>query len=228
MNDASVRLIVGLGNPGEEYRYNRHNLGFLVVEELARIRGIAFRPGGPSYLIATDSSLSGDIVLLKPMTYMNRSGQALEAWSCDTGLEVTGVHASLDLPEVDEAIEAPDKSEAVRPLVVCDDLNLPLGSVRLRPRGSSGGQNGLVSVIDHLGGEEFPRLRLGIAPLDREIDPVDWPDHVLADFDPEEQSAADDLVAHAASALEFWLAQGLESAISRFNRRVRPDSEQTE
>ncbi len=228
MNDVSVRLVVGLGNPGEQYRRNRHNLGFLVVEELARRLGIAFRPGGPSYLIAADSGQSGGIVLLKPMTYMNRSGQAVEAWSRDAGVEMTGVPASLDSPEVDEETEAPETSGAVRPLVVCDDLNLPLGSVRLRPRGSSGGQNGLVSVIDHLGGEEFPRLRLGIAPLDREIDPVDWPDHVLADFDPEEQSVAEDLVAHAASALEFWLAHGLESAISRFNRRVRPDSEQTE
>ncbi len=228
MDDVSVRLIVGLGNPGEEYRHNRHNLGFLVVEELARRLGIAFRAGGPSYLIAANSGKSGGIVLLKPMMYMNRSGQAVEAWSRDAGVGITGEPWSLDLPEGDEANEAPEKFEAVRPLVVCDDLNLPLGSVRLRPRGSSGGQNGLVSVIDHLGGEEFPRLRLGIAPLDRDIDPEDWPDHVLADFDPKEQSAADDLVAHAVSTLEFYLDHGLEPAISRFNRRVRPDPEQTE
>ena len=204
MDEASVRLIVGLGNPGEEYRHNRHNLGFLVVEELARRLGFSFRQGGPSYLIARGKGQRENLVLLKPLTYMNRSGQAIAAWSRDTGLEL------------------------VQPLVVCDDLNLHLGSVRLRPRGSSGGQNGLVSVIEHLGGEEFPRLRLGIAPLDREIDPADWPDHVLADFDPDEKAVADDMVAHAASTLEFWLDHGLEPAISRFNRRVRPDPEEAE
>ncbi len=204
MGDASVRLIVGLGNPGDEYRHNRHNLGFLVIEELARRLGLTFQPGGPSYLIAQDNGPGKNLFLLKPLTYMNRSGQAVEAWSRDTGVEV------------------------VQPLVVCDDLNLHLGSVRLRPFGSSGGQNGLVSVIEHLGGEEFPRLRLGIAPLDRDIDPADWADHVLADFDPGEKAAAEDMVAHAASTLEFWLDHGLESAISRFNRRVRPDPEPTE
>jgi len=204
MNDVPVRLIVGLGNPGQEYRRNRHNLGFLVVEELARRLGLAFQPGGPSYLVARKNGPRENLVLLKPLTYMNRSGQAVDSWLRDTGVE------------------------GVRPLVVCDDLNLHLGSVRLRPSGSSGGQNGLVSVIEHLGGEDFPRLRLGIAPLDRDIDPADWPDHVLADFDPDEKGAADEMVAHAASALEFWLDHGLESAISRFNRRVRPDPEPTE
>ncbi len=204
MDEASVRLIVGLGNPGEEYRHNRHNLGFLVVEELARRLGFSFRQGGASYLIARGKGQRENLVLLKPLTYMNRSGHAIAAWSRDTGLEL------------------------VQPLVVCDDLNLHLGSVRLRPRGSSGGQNGLVSVIEHLGGEEFPRLRLGIAPLDREIDPAEWPDHVLADFDPDERTVADDMVAHAASTLEFWLDHGLEPAISRFNRRVRPDPEEAE
>ncbi len=204
MNDVSVRLIVGLGNPGQEYRRNRHNLGFLVVEELARRLGLAFQPGAPSYLVARKKGQRENLVLLKPLTYMNRSGQAVDSWLRDTGVE------------------------GVRPLVVCDDLNLHLGSVRLRPSGSSGGQNGLVSVIEHLGGEDFPRLRLGIAPLDRDIDPADWPDHVLADFDPDEKAAADEMVAHAASALEFWLDHGLEPAISRFNRRVRPDPEPTE
>ena len=213
LKDTAWRLIVGLGNPGDEYRYNRHNLGFRVVEELARRQGLEFKPQGSSYLVAVDDGRPDRVVLLKPRTYMNRSGRAVEAWSGDSGVAVTG---------------GPQLSEAVRPLVVCDDLNLPLGSVRLRPRGSSGGQNGLASVIEHLAGEEFPRLRLGIAPLDRDIDPSVWPDHVLADFDPEERSVADEMVAHATAALEFWLVHGLEPAISRFNRRVRPDPEQTE
>ena len=237
MKDVSVRLIVGLGNPGDAYRCNRHNLGFRVVEELARRLGLSFQPGGSSCLVAVDDGLKERIILLKPLTYMNLSGQAVVAWSREAGVAVTGVPPS---PAVGQAGASPGASlsetdtfpprgpGAVRPLVVCDDLSLPLGSLRLRPRGSSGGQKGLASVIDHIGGEEFPRLRLGIAPLDRDIAPEAWPDHVLADFEPEERSPADELVAHAAAALEFMLTHGLEPAISRFNRRMRPGPEQTE
>jgi PTH1 family peptidyl-tRNA hydrolase len=119
----------------------------------------------------------------------------------------------------------PRETVVIRPLVVCDDLSLPLGSVRLRPSGSSGGQNGLASVIDHLGGEEFPRLRLGIAPLAGNLDPEAWSEHVLADFEEGERPVAAELVAHAADALEFWLDHALEPAISRFNRRVRIEPE---
>ncbi len=217
MKDPSLKLIVGLGNPGESYRSNRHNLGFRVVDEIARRRGLSFRSGGESYEIAERTDPANGLVLLKPLTYMNLSGRAVAAWSRDSGVAVTGLPVATDVEVLDDG--------AVRPLVVCDDLSLPLGSVRLRPRGSSGGQNGLESVIGQVAGEEFPRLRLGIAPLEREIDPADWPDHVLADFDPGESATAENLVKHAADALEFWLEHGLEPTISRFNRRVRPDTE---
>ena len=217
MKDPSVKLIVGLGNPGDSYRYHRHNLGFMVIDEIARRLGLSFSAGGESYAVASKTGPAGGLVLLKPLTYMNLSGEAVAAWSRDSGVAVTGI------PEVPVA-DVPD-NEAVRPLVVCDDLSLPLGSVRLRPRGSSGGQNGLESVIEHVEGEEFPRLRLGIAPLEGDIDPAAWPDHVLADFDPGEKAAAADLVKHAADTLEFWLEHGLEPTISRFNRRVRPETD---
>lgn len=220
MKDPSIKLIVGLGNPGESYRNHRHNLGFRVIEEIARRRGLTFRSGGESYAVAARMESEGGLVLLKPLTYMNLSGRAVAAWSEDSGVAVTGI------PKVQDP-DVPD-NDAVRPLVVCDDLSLPLGSVRLRPRGSSGGQNGLESIIEHVGGEEFSRLRLGIAPLAGDIDPVAWPDHVLADFDPGERAAAADLVKHAADTLEFWLEHGLEPTISRFNRRVRPDTPDTE
>ena len=231
MKDVSVRLIIGLGNPGDVYRRNRHNLGFLVVEELARRLGFSFQPGGPSFLVAMGDGFGKRIVLLKPLTYMNLSGQAVVAWSRDAGVAVTGVPPSPAGPAESSPGASSSGSEAflqrghmaVRPLVVCDDLSLPLGSLRLRRRGSGGGQKGLDSVIDHLGGEEFPRLRMGIAPLDRDIDPEDWPDYVLADFDLEERSQAAELVCHAVAALEFHLIHGLEPAISRFNRRMRPD-----
>jgi len=231
MKDASLRLVVGLGNPGDRYRHNRHNLGFCVVEELARRLGMSFRKGSSAYLVAEGGDQPDRIVLLKPLTYMNRSGQAVETWARDAGVSVTGIPwPHIDQTAISSAetiVSRPQGPRDIRPLVVCDDLSLPLGSLRLRPRGSSGGQKGLDSLIDRLGGEDFPRLRLGIAPLDRDVDAAAWPDHVLTDFGPEERPGADDLVAHAAAALEFWIVHGLESAISRFNRRVRRDPEQT-
>jgi len=228
MENSTPRLIVGLGNPGRGYRHNRHNLGFRVVEEVARRLGLDFSPAGSTFVFAADSPLDPGIVLLKPMSYMNRSGQAVRDWSRLAGVPVTGRPLAADAQiDPDGSGEDPlgEGPAGVRPLVVCDDLNLPLGSVRLRPNGSSGGQNGLVSVIEHLGGEEFPRLRLGIAPLEATIDPEAWPDFVTADFEPGERAAAEDLVDHAATALVFWLDHGLEATISRFNRRIRPEAE---
>jgi PTH1 family peptidyl-tRNA hydrolase len=224
-----MRLIIGLGNPGKAYGHNRHNLGFMVVEELARRLGLVFREGESAFAVAEDDRITDPLFLLKPMTYMNRSGEATLAWSRQAGVAVTG---SPPVMEIDPASTGdmterpqPAPPEAVRPLVVCDDLNLPLGSVRVRPSGSSGGQNGLASLIEHLGGEEFPRLRLGIAPLEGGVDPEAWPDFVTADFEVSERTAAEDLVNHAASALEFWLNHGLEPTISRFNRRIRLEPE---
>jgi PTH1 family peptidyl-tRNA hydrolase len=157
-----------------------------------------------------------------PLTYMNLSGEAVTRWSRRMGVAVTGLPEVTVTAEGEPAREQACPAGAVRPLVVCDDLNLPLGSVRLRAAGSSGGQNGLASVIENLGGEFFPRLRLGVAPVGREVAPADWPDYVLADFTPDEVPVADEMVAHAADALEFWLENGLEGTISRFNRRIRP------
>ena len=206
------KLIVGLGNPGERYRDHRHNLGFRVVEELARRRRLEFRLPGALYLAAEDLRWESGVTLLKPLTYMNLSGQAVEAWAHDRQVVVTG--------QEDEP--------GIRPLVVCDDLNLPLGSLRLRARGSSGGQNGLASVIEHLGGDVLPRLRLGVAPLEGDLDPAVWPDYVLADFEAAEREAAGELVIRAADAVVCWLEDGQDAAVSRFNRRVKPRGEEQE
>lgn len=223
MENSSLRLIVGLGNPGPEYRGNRHNLGFMVIEELVRRLDLDFQGTGSTFSFAADRRQDPNIVLLKPMSYMNRSGQAVMDWSRQAGVRVTG--RPPEVADQGDPISRDEPPEGVRPLVVCDDLNLPLGAVRMRPSGSSGGQNGLASVIEHLAGEEFPRMRLGIAPLAEQIDPEAWPDFVLADFEPEETDVAADLVAHAATALVFWLEHGLEATISLFNRRIRPSSE---
>lgn len=243
MTQAGPRLVVGLGNPGSRYAGNRHNIGFMVLDALAARRGLAFAPLGEVGLLAVD----GDLHLLKPLCYMNLSGEAVVAWSDLTGVPVTGRSVPATPDAASDSISDPisdpmsdpisdpisdpasdpmsDPTSGLRPLVVCDDLALPLGSVRLRERGSSGGQNGLASVIAHLGGEEFPRLRLGVAPLDGPVDPADWPDYVLADFAPGQAAEVADLVDHAVAAIEAWLAEGLAVAISRHNRRIRPPAD---
>ncbi len=197
------KVIVGLGNPGARYAHNRHNIGFMVLDALAERKKVSFQMEGPTHAWAALENFS----LVKPMTYMNRSGEALMDWAVTQDRTLTGE----------------EDSEFVRPLVVCDDLALPLGSVRLRPHGRSGGQNGLASVIENLGGENFPRLRLGIAPLTEPVPSEQWADYVLTDFAVAEAEAVQDLVNHAVTALEFWLENDLDGTISRFNRRIRPE-----
>ncbi len=221
MTELQTRVIVGLGNPGAKYARNRHNVGFMVLEELARRLKLEFQSDLPSHQWAS----GGGVVLIKPLTYMNLSGEALAAWAGKQAVELTGRPGRA--PEFDDEGQQLGEVvpvEGIRPLIVCDDLALPLGSVRLRARGSSGGQNGLASAIDHLGGDVFPRLRLGIAPLEAPVAPEDWPDYVLADFDESEAIVVEDLIDHAANALEFWLAHDLDRTVSRFNRRIRPQA----
>lgn len=193
-------LVVGLGNPGDRYRRHRHNLGFLVVEALARDRGTAFPPSASRYqwVVLEEPAC----VLLKPLTYMNLSGEAVTAWLADQG---PAPAADLD---------------PARLLVVCDDLALPLGALRLRGKGSSGGQNGLASIIAELGSDQFARLRLGIDGTGGELDPAEWADYVLADFLPDERPLVDLVVEQAVWAVRAWLEDGPEKAASRFNGLV--------
>lgn len=186
-------LVLGLGNPGEEYRRTRHNLGFRVVDALAAAHGGRWRRGvGPS-LVASVALADRRGALAKPLTWMNRSGHAARALRAQ--------------------FEGPPEG---RILVVVDDLDLPLGRLRLRPSGGDGGHNGLRSLITELGTSAFPRLRLGIGrpPGDDADDVVD---HVLEEFLPEEEEAAAQLVARAQECVEAFVAQGTELAMSRFN-----------
>jgi len=225
MNENTARVVVGLGNPGPRHVRNRHNVGFMVLDLLAQRLGLSFDGESDQWQVASGPQIH----LVKPLTYMNRSGLALSAWAQARKLNLTGravVPAGEPVAETDLAGGEQPQPEApggIRPLVVCDDLALPLGSVRLRARGSSGGQNGLASIIENLEGPEFPRLRLGIAPVTGPVAPAGWSDHVLADFGDNEAEAAAEMVLHAVAALEFWLDEGLAETISRFNRRVRPD-----
>jgi peptidyl-tRNA hydrolase, PTH1 family len=182
-----VRAILGLGNPGRDYQATRHNAGFLVVEELARRRQLAFSGDECRSLVAA----STDLVLVEPQTYMNRSGHAARCVVESRGL------ASEDL------------------LVVYDDVHLPLGKLRVRPSGSPAGHRGMESIIESLCTEAVPRLRLGIGR--EGVSGEALVDFVLAPFDPDEIETLTEMVTRAADAAECWSAEGMAVAMSRFN-----------
>lgn len=186
-----VSLVVGLGNPGRRYRETRHNVGFLVVEAL---RG---RAGGPDEREAAHSALWGaavegrNVVLARPLVFMNRSGAAVRALAEKQGASPAEV------------------------LVVCDDFHLDFGDLRLRRSGSHGGHNGMRSIIAALGTQEFPRLRIGIGAAPEGEDPADF---VLERFAPDERARLGDVVARAADCVETVLQAGLEAGMNRYNR----------
>jgi PTH1 family peptidyl-tRNA hydrolase len=188
-----MRLVVGLGNPGERYRRTRHNVGFMVVDALAARWG-AGRGQVDGEAWTAEAERGGEaLVLAKPLTFMNRSGVAVEQLLASSGL---GPEALL---------------------VVLDDAALPLGQIRVRPRGSHGGHNGLRSVLDVLGSEEFARVRVGIRKGD---DPADLADYVLSEFPQEDVLVVQEMVGTAADAVECLLEEGTEAAMNRFNARA--------
>jgi PTH1 family peptidyl-tRNA hydrolase len=184
-------LVVGLGNPGKEYAGTRHNVGFAVVDRLAGKRECSLRNRSR---FAADVGDTGGVTLVKPQTFMNRSGVA-----------VAGLMNWLKLtpPEM---------------LVIVDDADLPLGQLRLRTSGGSGGHNGLRSIIEALGGsEQFARLRVGIGR--REPVGADITNHVLGKFAADERDAAQQAIDEAVAAVEACLKEGLTAAMNHFNRR---------
>jgi PTH1 family peptidyl-tRNA hydrolase len=186
-----MKVICGLGNPGERYRYSRHNVGFRVVDLLADswgLTGAGRVREGVAVLEATLPDPIGRVLLVKPMRYMNNSGAGLRA-----------------------AMRQTDADPATDLLVVADDVDLPLGRVRLRRSGSAGGHNGLRDIIATLGSDEFNRLRVGIGRSGETIE------HVLAIFKPGERELAAEAVATAADAAERWLRGGIEAAMNEFN-----------
>ncbi len=190
-----MKLIVGLGNPGRTYHRTRHNVGFRVADEVARRMGVAFEHGRPDALTARFGLGHETVRLAKPLTMMNASGEA-----------VAGLARFYRI----------DPSDL---LVVADDVNLPLGRLRVRARGSAGGHNGFRSVIQHLGTPEFPRLRVGVGRGDLNRDLAD---HVLARFEPEEEATAESAVDRAADAVGTFLSDGIEAAMNQYNRAEEP------
>jgi PTH1 family peptidyl-tRNA hydrolase len=187
-----VYLVVGLGNPGERYVSTRHNVAWRVLDTLAARHG-AREAGRDATARARETTIAGQVaVLLQPLTYMNLSGEALAAWR-----ERHGVETQL--------------------LVVSDDVYLPLGSVRMRASGSSGGHRGLESIEAAVGGRDFARLRIGVGGAESS---AALKEHVLEEFAPEEMPALEEVVRLAADAVECWAAEGVSGAMNRFNRRV--------
>lgn len=193
----AVTVVIGLGNPGEEYARTRHNLGWLVADEVAARLGWRWRRASSHYLIAAGGRGGAALTLLKPTTFMNRSGDAWLAWA---GAAAPG-----------------EATDAAPPVAVCDDIALPLGTVRIRARGGTGGHRGLESLAAAWGGDGFPRVRLGCAGREGGVPPQLWADYVLAPIPPGEWEAAREMVARAAAAVLALHEAGLEAATARFN-----------
>jgi PTH1 family peptidyl-tRNA hydrolase len=190
-----VKLIVGLGNPGREYRETRHNVGFMVVDEMLRRASLqwAMAPSQVPDAFVAKRFGATPLLLAKPLTFMNRSGDV-----------VAGLSHYYDV--------APEDL-----LVVVDEAALPLGRLRARTAGSAGGHNGLKSIVERLGTTEFPRLRLGVGRGDARRDLAD---HVLSAFEPGERAELESLITRAADAAEMFTAEGILKVMNAYNPDV--------
>jgi peptidyl-tRNA hydrolase, PTH1 family len=189
-----MKVICGLGNPGERYQLTRHNVGFRVVDLLADRWGLTGHGrvrDGAARLEADRPEPVGRVLLVKPMRYMNVSGGPLRS-----------------------ALRQTDAVPATDLLVIADDVDLPLGRIRLRREGSAGGHNGLRDIISALGSNEFSRLRVGIGRPGSSRATVD---HVLATFSPAERELATEAIATAADAAERWLRDGIDATMNEYN-----------
>jgi PTH1 family peptidyl-tRNA hydrolase len=190
-----VKLVVGLGNPGPKYAGTRHNVGFAVIDEAARRASVAFESAPADALIArvrthgSGDSRTGDVLLGKPLTFMNESGQAIG--------ELLR-YFKIDVADL---------------LVVVDEVQLPLGKLRARARGSPGGHNGLKSVVQYIG-DEFARLRLGVGRGDSRRD---LSDHVLAKFEKDEADDVTRMIERATDASEVFVTAGIAAVMNQFN-----------
>ncbi len=186
----TVKVIVGLGNPGRQYEHTRHNAGFWVVDELARRWNINLNSKKFRSIVAEGHYAGEKVVLVKPQTYMNLSGLAVQ--------EIVR-YWPVDFADL---------------LVIYDDLDMDPYRIRLRSKGSSGGHRGVASIIDLLQTDEFPRLKIGIG---RPQGSMSVPDYVLAQLSPEELAAYQDAVQQCADAVEAWISLGIEQAMNQYN-----------
>ncbi len=180
-----IRLIVGLGNPGLDYAKTRHNAGFMAVDRLLAKRSGQFVRNRFGLI-----GKWGEIILLKPLTYMNLSGEAVAL------------------------VQRFYKISTESILVIADDLDLPLGKLRIRQKGSAGGHNGLKSIVQRLGTEEFPRIKIGISHPPVSVSVIDW---VLGRFSREEWKILDPILDQVVEACEYVVVKGVQEAMNRFN-----------
>jgi peptidyl-tRNA hydrolase, PTH1 family len=197
-----MKIVMGLGNPGPDYARTRHNVGWWVVDHLADVwRFDPWRKDGEAR-VASGSVGSTRVRLVKPQTYMNLSGSALRPY-----LRREGFSAARDL------------------LVIVDEVQLPVGSFRVRARGSHGGHNGLKSIEGAVGSPDYARLRIGVGPEDANRRHGDLADYVLGDFGKRETKAVEGLMPTLAELIETWLREGAEIAMNRFNRLGKAPTE---
>jgi PTH1 family peptidyl-tRNA hydrolase len=182
-------LIVGLGNIGEKYQGTRHNIGFSVVEALASKKGVRFE-GGRFADVAKFQASGSTVYLIKPTTFMNLSGDAVRHWMKQT------------------------QSDPSRILVITDDISLPFGKIRIRPKGSSGGHNGLTDIEEKLNTRDYPRMRMGIGSGFEKGKQVDY---VLGRFNPEESESLEAWIGKAVDACLCFCTRGLETTMNQFN-----------
>lgn len=184
-----MKLVVGLGNPGREYEFTRHNLGFIAVKEFAKEHGLKFSKREFNSYYAKGHVEGNSVLSILPLTYMNLAGRAVSSFL------------------------AKYRCDASDLLVVCDDVALPLGALRLKAKGSAGGHNGLKSIIDSIGTDKFSRLRLGIGRSG------DVKAHVLERFTKDELKQVKEVVRSASAVISEWLSSGVEKAMAKWNRR---------
>jgi len=192
-----MKLIVGLGNPGKVYAHNRHNIGFRCLNYFARLHSIRLDRRQCQARIGIAEVSDNKLLLAKPRTFVNLSGEAVGCLVRKHNIPLSHL------------------------LVIYDDLDLPLGKIRLRPSGSSGGHKGMKSIISTLGSEDFPRIRVGIGrPRVEGLSNTDEDaivNYVLSDFSPQEEEVIKPAIVKVAEAIECFLSQGMEAAMSRFN-----------
>jgi PTH1 family peptidyl-tRNA hydrolase len=192
-----MKLIVGLGNPGKSYAHNRHNVGFWCLNYFARLHSIAFDRRQCQARVGIGKIRGEKLLLARPGTFVNLSGKSVACL----------VH-KYNIPLSDL-------------LVIYDDLDLPLGKIRLRQSGSSGGHKGMNSIISTLGGEDFPRIRVGIGrpqPEKQSVSEDAVVSYVLSDFSPEEEAIIKPVIARVSEAIDCFLAQDIKAAMNKFNQ----------
>ena len=192
-----VYIIIGLGNPGKDYKNTRHNIGFDVIDVIADKANISVAEKKHKALVGKGVFAGQKVILAKPQTYMNLSGES--------------VRSLLDYYKVDETEEL---------IVICDDISLPPGQIRIRKKGSAGGHNGLKNIIAHLGHDSFHRIKMGVGEKPKGYDLADY---VLGHFDKVDRVIMDDAALNAMSAIEMIMTEGADAAMNHYNKKVKAE-----